>query len=87
MRPDRCDPALLVQVEVHEDTETLATSVSRDVFDDFYEIPEPLVVAFEEARAALTAAELAISGYIEVNGLEPQYVDEGDPTERGGDGA
>ncbi len=68
----------MVQVEVHEDTETLATSITRDVFDDYYELPEPLVARWEAARAELAAAEAAISTYIEANGLVPSYVEHGE---------
>ncbi|GAA2623865.1 hypothetical protein GCM10010399_63940 [Dactylosporangium fulvum] len=65
-----------VKVEVHEDTETLHTSVSRDCSDDYYEIPEHLVVAYETTRAAHETAADAIVAYIEANGLEPRYDDE-----------
>lgn len=68
----------MVQVEVHEDTETLHTSVSRDVDDDFYELPEDLVTRWEAARAALTAAETAITNHIKATGLEPSYVEHGE---------
>lgn len=68
----------MVQVEVHEDTETLHTSVSRDVDDDFYELPEDLVTRWEAARAALTTAETAITNHIKDNGLEPSYVEHGE---------
>jgi hypothetical protein len=60
-----------VRVAVHEDTETLATQVFRDCPDDFYELPEDLVVAFEAARDTFEAASAAISAYIKTNGLEP----------------
>ncbi len=68
----------LVQVEVRPDTETLHTAVSRDVWDDYYELPEPLVTRWEAARAKLTAAEEAITAYIDDHGLEPSYVDHGE---------
>jgi hypothetical protein len=63
----------MVRVEVHEDTETLATTVSRDIDDGFYELPETLVVEFEEARDRFDAAADAISKYIAINGLEPRH--------------
>lgn len=65
-----------VKVEAREDTETLHTRVSRDCPDDWYEIPEELVVAYETTAAAHQAAVDAIVGYIESNGLEPRYDDE-----------
>ncbi len=68
----------LVQVEVHPDTETLHTSVTRDVWDDYYELPEDLVTRWEAARAELTAAEEAINAHIEAHGLEPSYVEHGE---------
>ncbi len=67
-----------VKVEVHEDTETLHTSVSRDCGDDWYEVPEALVVAYETTQAAHEAAAAAIVGFIEANGLEPRYDEEDD---------
>lgn len=67
------DTGPLVRVEVHPDTETLHTSVSRDVWDDYYEIPEKLVAAYERARVALDRAQAAITGYINDNGLKPRF--------------
>ncbi len=68
----------IVQVEVHPETETLHTSVSRDVWDDYYELPEHLVTRWEAARAELTAAADAINDHIEAHGLEPLYVEHGE---------
>jgi effector-binding domain-containing protein len=65
-----------IKVEIHEDTETLHTSVSRDCDDEYYEIPEHLVVAYEATWGAHEAAVAAIVGYIEANGLEPRSDDE-----------
>lgn len=65
--------AQLIRVEVHEDTETLATTVSRDITDGFYELPEFLVVRFEIARTDFEKASKEITDYIESNGLEPRY--------------
>jgi len=67
-----------VRVAVHEDTETLTTTVSRDIDDEYYELPEALVVAFEEARDRFDAAADAISKYIENNRLEPRYEEDDD---------
>lgn len=67
-----------VKVEVREDTETLHTAVSRDCPDDYYEIPEDLVVAYETTAAAHEAAADAIVHYIADNGLEPGCEDEED---------
>lgn len=64
---------MLIRVAVHEDTETLATQVSRDCSDSFYELPEDLVVAFEAARDRFEAASAAIGAYIATNELEPRY--------------
>lgn len=66
-----------IRVAVDEDTETLATQVSRDCPDGFYELPEVLVVAFEEARDKFDAAAEAIGMYIETNGLEPRCEEDG----------
>lgn len=66
-----------VKVEVREDTETLHTRISRDCPDDWYELPEELVVAYETSQAAHEAAVDAIVQYIASNGLEPRYDDEG----------
>jgi len=74
------DTAQLVRVEIHPAVETLHTSVSRDVSDDYYEVPEPLVAAYEQARAALDRAEEALASYIDEHGLEPRYQDD-DPEE------
>jgi hypothetical protein len=65
-----------IRVEVREDVETLHTSVSRVVWDDYYELPEELVTAVEDAQARLDAATKALIDYIETNGLEAQYVSE-----------
>ncbi len=65
-----------IRVVVHEDTETLTTTVSRDIDGEYYELPEALVVAFEEARDRFDAAAETISKYIENNGLEPRYEEE-----------
>lgn len=61
-----------VKVVVREDTETLHTSVSRDCPDDWYELPEELVVAYETTAAAHEAAVDAIVDYINGNRLEPR---------------
>lgn len=63
--------APMVRVVVHEDTETLATTVSRDIDGEYYVLPEALVVAFEVARDKFELAAAAISKHIEDNGLEP----------------
>jgi hypothetical protein len=65
----------MIRVEVREDTETLATTVSRDCPDGWFELPEELVVQFERARNARHKAEDAISAYIAEHGLEVQYGD------------
>jgi hypothetical protein len=62
-----------IRVAVDEDTETLATQVSRDCPNGFYELSEALVVAFEVARDRFDGAAEAIGTYIESNGLEPRY--------------
>lgn len=62
----------LVHVEVIPDQETLHTRVSRDVDDTYYEIPEPLVVAYEQAQVAWQAAQDAVTGYIETHHLHEQ---------------
>ncbi len=40
--------------------------------DDFYEIPEPLIAAYEQATAAMHAAEEAIRVYIADNKVPKQ---------------
>lgn len=67
------DPTGLIHVAIHPDTETLHTSVSRDVWDDYYEVPEALVTAVEAAEAQLDAATQALTDYVEANNLVRQY--------------
>lgn len=62
----------LIQVAVAPDSETLHTYVSRDAWDTYYEIPEALVVAYEEASAAWQAAQDAITDYIDRQHLQEQ---------------
>lgn len=62
-----------IRVAVHEDTETLATAVSRDDLDSWYELPLSLVIQFEAASDDFARASEAISAYIARNGLEPNY--------------
>lgn len=62
----------VVNVQVLDATETIHTYVSRDVADEYYELPEPLVVAYEQAQAAYRAAQEAITGYIAERRLQPQ---------------
>lgn len=64
-------PPSFVCVEVSM-TETMYTRVDRDVWDEFYTLPEPLVVAYEDALKAFRAAEAAIDQYIETNQLQPE---------------
>jgi hypothetical protein len=62
-----------IRVAVREDTETLATTVSRDDAYGWYELPLSLVVQFEAASDEFARASEAINDYITDNGLEPNY--------------
>jgi hypothetical protein len=66
----------LIAVEVHEDTETLATTISRDVDDGWMLLPRDLVERFEEAHMLFRAVEAEVSAYIKAHGLESNYDDE-----------
>jgi hypothetical protein len=65
----------MTRVEVCPDVETLHTSVSRDVWDSYYEVPEHLVIAVEEAQATLDATVSALTSYIDDNDAPLQYVE------------
>lgn len=69
----------LIAVGVREETETLATTVSREIPDGWMLLPPDLVERFEAARDALSAVEAEVSAYIEVNGLKLNY--DADPAE------
>lgn len=56
-------------------TETMYLRVDRDVWNEFYEIPEDLVVAHETALAAFDAASKAINDYIDANNLQPEEIE------------
>jgi hypothetical protein len=66
----------LVAVDVREDTETLATVISRDIDDGWMLLPRNLVERFEEAQMLFRAVEAEVSAYIEAHGLELNYDDE-----------
>jgi hypothetical protein len=71
--------SLLIAVDVREYTETLATSMSRDLFDGWMLLPRDLVERFEAAERAFRAVEAEVSKYINENGLELNFND--DPPE------
>lgn len=65
----------LVRVLVEEGRDVPCMYVSRDVVgaaEEFYELPGPLVEAFEQAVDALRDAEQAIRGHIANHRLQPR---------------
>lgn len=73
----------MIAVDVHEDTETLATTISREIPDGWMLLPRDLVERFEQAKALFRAVEAEVSAYIKVHGLESNYDDEPPEDDRG----
>ena len=69
----------LVRVDVVDGRETIETWVTGDIDDRFYELPEPLVEEYKEARDRWERAQAAIVRYIEDHHLQPHDLDDEEP--------